>query len=86
MQDFDSLRAAMEAVGFRLVSVESGTMDSGSAEFSDGKRSIKIGKDRSIWQFIGSRKQLEPLGLWQGYGDTSAFRDVLLEYVRRLKA
>ena len=65
LKDLDILTTAMKEVGFTLVHSEAGTMDSGSAEFSNGKTRLKIGKDRSQWMFDGSRKELEPLGLWR---------------------
>ena len=83
LKDLDILITAMKEVGFTLVHSEAGTMDSGSAEFSNGKTRLKIGKDRSQWMFDGSRKELEPLGLWKAFNDTHEFRDALLEYIKR---
>jgi hypothetical protein len=76
----------MEAVGFRLVQSQAGMMDSCSAEFSDGERSIRITKDRGQWMFEGERSELEPLGLWKAFDDTLKFRDALLDHTRRRNA
>lgn len=83
LKDLDGIVVAMEAVGFRLVRSEAGTMDSGSAEFSDGWRTVKISKDRSQWMFEGLRQELEPLGLWKAFDDTLEFRDALLVYINK---
>jgi hypothetical protein len=84
LKELDVLKAAMESVGFKLVRSESGSMDSGSAEFSNGTKLLKIEKDRSQWLFTGSKKELEPVGLWKAFDDTYEFRDAILEYIKKL--
>ena len=86
LRDLEILTAAMEGIGFHLTRSEPGTMDSGVAEFSDGKRTITIGKDKSIWEFSGPRSHLEPLGLWRGFADTNEFRNALVSYVKQTVA
>ena len=46
-KDLDVLVKAMEAEGYRLVDSEPGPTDSGTAEFSDGNRTVKIVRDKS---------------------------------------
>jgi hypothetical protein len=54
--------AAMAGMGFRPVASEVGTMDSGSARYSDDLTEVIVWKDRSQW-FIGDeRAVLKPLG------------------------
>jgi hypothetical protein len=86
LKDIDILATAMESIGFRLVQSEAGTMDSGSAEFSDGERKLRISKDRSQWMFCGSQRELEPWGLWRAFDDTLEFRDAIVDYIKRRDA
>lgn len=83
LKDLDILAAAMEGIGFRLVRSEAGTMDSGSADFSNGERMVSISKDRSQWMFCGERRELEPWGVWRAFDGTLEFRDALLDYIKR---
>jgi hypothetical protein len=73
--------AAMAAMGFRLVAAEAGTMDSGSARYSDDLTEVIVWKDRSQW-FIGDeRAVLEPLGFFRAFDDVAEFCEALARYV-----
>lgn len=78
--DLEIVKSAMAEIGFTLAKTEYGTMDSGSAEFTKGTVSITVWKDKSIWEFGGTRAELEPLGIWRGYPDTMVFIDTLRHY------
>jgi hypothetical protein len=80
------LRRAMLEFDYRLVESSGGSMDSGVAVFSDGKNRIKVVKDRSDWMIDAPREELEPLGFWGAWSDTSEFRGILLGYAQRKKA
>jgi hypothetical protein len=82
LKDIEVIKIAMQAVGFRLVELEVGPMDSGSVDFSDGTRTIRIGKDRGQWSLTGSPEKLMPLGLWKAFDDTSEFREALLSFIK----
>lgn len=58
-------------------------MDSGYVEFNDGKKIVKIVKDKGQWMLKESREVLEPLGFWKPFNDTSEFRNALLDYVKK---
>lgn len=81
--NLETLENAMQAIGFALVRAESGTMDSGRAEFSNGDRSVVVWKDRSQWTLDGSREDREPFGLWRAFDDTREFCDALVAYLSR---
>jgi hypothetical protein len=78
--NIELVKSAMDEIGFTLSNTEYGTMDSGSAEFTKGAISITIWKDKSIWEFAGTRAELEPLGIWRGYPDTREFIHALRNY------
>jgi len=80
--DLDIVEAAMSEIGFDLVKTEEGPMDSGLAEFSDGKINITICKERSIWEIWTSKQELVPLGLWRGFPDTVQFIEALISYTK----
>ena len=85
-RDLDRLQPGIEAAGFTLVAAHAGTMDSGIAEFSDGRSTVKIVRDRSQWMLSGERPQLEPFDLWRAYESTEEFREALVHYLRTSKA
>ena len=73
--------AAMAGIGFRLVTSEAGTMDSGAARYSDGVTEVIVWKDRSQW-FIGDdRAVLEPMGLFRAFDGVAEFCDAIARYV-----
>lgn len=86
LKDLPILVTAMEALGFTLVRSEAGTMDSGVAEFSNGKRKVTVAKDRSVWEFSAPKAELERLGLWRGFKETDEFRNALVGYIKRTAA
>jgi hypothetical protein len=73
--------AAGAGMGFRLVASKAGTMDSGSARYSDDLTEVIVCKDRSKW-FIGDeRAVLEPLGFFRAFDDVAEFCEALARYV-----
>ena len=71
----------MAGMGFRLVASEAGTMDSGSARYSDDLTEAIAWKDRSQW-FIGDeRAVLETLGFFRAFDDVAEFCEALVRYV-----
>ena len=85
-RDLDRLQPVIEAAGFTLVAAHEGAMDSGIAQFSDGRSTVKIVRDRSQWMLSGERPQLEPFDLWRAYKSTEEFRDALVRYLQASKA
>jgi hypothetical protein len=83
IKDLDLIATALVSVGFRLSWSQAGPMDSGYAEFNNGKKIIKIVKDRSQWMLKESREILESLGQWRAFTDTSEFREALLDYIKK---
>jgi hypothetical protein len=83
MKDLEVLTSALSTEGFQLIESEVGAMDSGTAEFSNGKRMIHLIKDKSQWMLKGPRQTLEPLGLFRTFDDPLEFRDAIVSYVKR---
>jgi hypothetical protein len=76
------IEEALKPLNFYVVKSESGTMDSGIVQFTNGTKQIHITKDKSQWIIPGERKDLEPKGLWKAFDDTHEFKDVLVSYIK----
>ena len=74
------MASAMEDGGYRLVSAEGGTMDSGMAVFEGASGTVKIVKDRGQWFHEGSAQSLRPHGLWQAFDDLDEFVAAIHRY------
>jgi hypothetical protein len=82
MRDLGMVTATMAKLGFRLVSSEVGTMDSGLARYSCGSQEVVIWKDRSQW-FVGdTREVLQTVDCWRAFDDISAFCEALIRYTK----
>jgi len=84
--ELEAVKSAIEPLGFRLIHAEADAVDSGSATFSNGHRTVTVNKDHSQWMFSGSRRDLEPLGLWKAFDQTNEFCDALVQYLQRTSA
>ncbi len=80
-KDLHHVTAVLTRLGFRLIGADSGTMDSGSARYTNGAAVVEVWKDRSQWEIGGGKDALEPLGYWRVYDDTAEFCDALERYV-----
>jgi hypothetical protein len=85
-QNLDVISAALQPIGFSLLRSQSGPMDSATADYSDGRSTLRVIKDRSQWFLDGARADLEAFGLWRAFDDTGEFRDALLAYISRRAA
>ena len=85
-RDLAPVTAALAGMGFRLVASEAGTMDSGSARYSDGVAEVIVWKDRSQWLIGDERASLEPLGCWRAFDDVTESCHALARYVSARRA
>ena len=85
IDEYSDLLGSLSNRGFRLInySQEPTAFDNFCADFSDGKTSFRIIRDRSQLFLEGKKAELEPHGLWQAFDDRSDFEKALLNWIAK---
>jgi len=85
IDEYSDLLGSLSNRGFRLInySQEPTAFDNFCADFSDGKTSFRILRDRSQLFLEGKKADLEPHGLWKAFDDRSDFEKALLNWIAK---
>ena len=84
LREYGSLLRSLDALGFELQDYSQTPEAFGNfvAGFSNGSICFRIVRDRSQLILEGSKSELEPLGLWRAFDESTAFEEKLLSWLR----